>query len=119
MLPGLRFLFAAIVFSMSVLVFGLGAAALLRAAHEQFVSLPSRRAPPETIFAQSNDSTRPMLAMLRVDSAAAEPKISEAVPAPESAMAPETPAEPERIAELSDDAFLAIPQLKDAHHDAR
>jgi malonate decarboxylase beta subunit len=28
-------------------------------------------------------------------------------------------AEPERIAELSDDAFLAIPQLKDARHDAR
>ena len=31
MLPGFRFLFAAIVLSTSVLVFGLGAAALLRA----------------------------------------------------------------------------------------
>jgi len=51
MLPGLRFLFAAIVLSMSVLVFGLGAAALLRAAHEEFVSVPSRHPPPETIFA--------------------------------------------------------------------
>ena len=38
MLPGFRFLFAAIVLSMSVLVFGLGAAALLRAAHEEFAS---------------------------------------------------------------------------------
>ena len=31
MLPGFRFLFAAIILSMSVLVFGLGATALLRA----------------------------------------------------------------------------------------
>ena len=47
MLPGFRFLFAAIVLSMSVLIFGLGAAALLRAAHEEFASIPSRRALPE------------------------------------------------------------------------
>ena len=52
MLPGFRFLFAAIVLSMSILVFGLGAAALLRAAHEEFASMPSRRAPPEPVFAQ-------------------------------------------------------------------
>ena len=48
MLPGFRFLFAAIVLSMSILVFGLGAAALLRAAHEEFASTPSWRAAPET-----------------------------------------------------------------------
>jgi len=41
MLPGFRFLFAAIVMCMSVLVFGLGAAALLRTAHEDFASNPS------------------------------------------------------------------------------
>ena len=40
MLPGFRFLFTAIVLSMSVLIFGLGAAALLRAAHEEFANLP-------------------------------------------------------------------------------
>ena len=51
MLPGFRFLFAAIVLSMSILVFGLGAAALLRAAHEQFASNPSWRAAPEAMFA--------------------------------------------------------------------
>ena len=34
MLPGFRFRFAAVFLSMSVLVFGVGAAALLRAAHE-------------------------------------------------------------------------------------
>src|SRR3981189_2401695 len=51
MLPGFRFLFGAIVLSMSVLVFGLGAAALLRAAHEEFANVPSRRAPPARVFA--------------------------------------------------------------------
>ena len=52
MLPGFRFLFAAIVLSTSMLIFGLGAAALLRAAHEEFASIPTRRPPPETLFAQ-------------------------------------------------------------------
>jgi hypothetical protein len=58
MLPGFRFLFAAIVLSMSILIFGLGAAALLRAAHEQFVSNPSWHATPETMFAQQSEATR-------------------------------------------------------------
>src|SRR5437762_816379 len=67
MLPGFRFLFAAIVLSMSVLVFGLGAAALLRAAHEQFASIPSRRATPEPVFAQHNEPPVPTLALLRFE----------------------------------------------------
>ncbi len=72
MLPGFRFLFAAIVLSMSVLIFGLGAAALLRAAHEQFASIPSRRPVPETMFAQQPDeASKPVLAMLRIDAPAA------------------------------------------------
>ena len=41
MLPGFRFLFAAILLSMSILVFGLGAVALLRAAHEEVASTPA------------------------------------------------------------------------------
>src|SRR5437899_4813175 len=80
MLPGFRFLFTAIVLSMSVLVFGLGAAALLRAAHEQFANLPSRRAPPQPMFARQNDDAPPMLALLRVDPPVAE-KPAENVPA--------------------------------------
>jgi hypothetical protein len=72
MLPGFRFLFAAIVLSMSMLIFGLGAAALLRAAHQEFVSIPSRRAPPETMFAQRGAG--PALAMLRVDASEADQK---------------------------------------------
>jgi hypothetical protein len=117
MLPGLRFLFAAIVLSMSVLVFGLGAAALLRAAHEEFVSVPSRRPPPETIFAQPNhEAAPPVLTMLRVDPPAEESKtpdnkapdnqtpenIPAAAPAEPEAIVT-APAEPERIAALKPD----------------
>jgi hypothetical protein len=65
MLPGFRFLFTAIVLTMSILVFGLGAAALLRAAHEQFANLTTRRVPPERMFARQNDI--PTLALLRVE----------------------------------------------------
>jgi hypothetical protein len=52
MLPGIRFLLAAILLSMSILIFGLGAAALLRAAHEEVASVPTRRILPEPVFAQ-------------------------------------------------------------------
>jgi hypothetical protein len=113
MLPGLRFLFGAIVLSMSILVFGLGAAALLRAAHEEVASMPSRRPPPETIFAQSNDdAARPVLSLLRVDPPAEEPKgtenqVPENIPAAAPPAEPEaivaTPAEPDRIAALKPD----------------
>ncbi len=72
MLPGFRFLFAAIMLSMSLLVFGLGAAALLRAAHESFASNSSWRAAPEVPFAQHLDTTLPMLATLRVEPPAIE-----------------------------------------------
>lgn len=105
MLPGFRFLFAAIVLSMSVLIFGLGAAALLRAAHEQFAHIPSRRAPPEPVFARQNEP--PTLALLRV-----EPEVTEKVPdsvtgiailetvAPASPAPVAMPAEPEKLPAL-------------------
>ena len=67
MLPGFRFLFTAVVLSVSILVFGLGAAALLRAAHEEFSSNPSWHAAPETMFAQQGEAARPVLAMLRIE----------------------------------------------------
>jgi hypothetical protein len=125
MLPGFRFLFAAIVSSMSILVFGLGAAALLRAAHEEVSSNPSWRAAPETRFAQQGETTPPVLALLRVEpqpaepmapenspaaaaepaaiaSAPTEPAASASAPAEPAASAP-TSAEPERIAALKPD----------------
>jgi len=75
MLPGFRFLFAAILLSTSILVFGLGAAALLRATHEQYVSNPSwRNGPQEKVFAQVSEPAQPVLAALRAEpEAAAEP----------------------------------------------
>jgi hypothetical protein len=82
MLPGFRFLFVAIVLSMSILVFGLGAAALLRAAHEEFASSPSWHVPSEATFAEHGEATRPVLAMLHVDDpAAAEQKAPDNLPA--------------------------------------
>jgi hypothetical protein len=67
MLPGFRFLFAAIVLSMSILIFGLGAVALLRTAHEEFAGTPAWYPAPETRIAQNSAATKPVLAMLRVD----------------------------------------------------
>jgi len=65
MLPGFRFLFIATVMSVSVMVFGLGAAALLRATHENFATFPQRR-PPEQVFVKT-DTLVPVIAMLRVE----------------------------------------------------
>jgi hypothetical protein len=74
MLPGFRFLFAAILLSASILVFGLGAAALLRATHEQYVSNSSwRNGPQEKVFAQAADPAQPVLAALRAEPEPAEP----------------------------------------------
>jgi len=107
MLPGFRFLFAAIILSMSVLVFGLGAAALLRAAHEEFASTPPWHAAPEASFAQQREAAAPVLALLRVEPSVAgktsepgpastAPQMATAEPASVSA----EPAEPTRTAAL-------------------
>ena len=115
MLPGFRFLFAAIVLSLSILVFGLGAAALLRAAHEEFASTPAWRNAPEMVFAQPVETTRPVLALLRVDTPVAEKAAdnatADAVPA---AIAPVS-AEPERIAALKPEE---LPQAETAKPEA-
>jgi hypothetical protein len=100
MLPGFRFLFAAIVLSLSILVFGLGAAALLRAAHEEFASTPAWRGAPEMVFAQPVETTRPVLALLRVDTPVAEKAADNAPSDATPAAITVAPAEPERIATL-------------------
>ena len=117
MLPGFRFLFAAIVLSTSMLIFGLGAAALLRAAHEEFASIPSRRAPPETPFAQRDDAG-PTLALVRIEPSAADQKAAMADSAPDQATivsAPPEPGEsvrePDKIAALADAAMPAKDSL--------
>lgn len=65
MLPGLRILFAITLLSVSVLIFGLGAAAFLRSAHENFASAPWR--PIETPVTARVDLAPATLAMLRVE----------------------------------------------------
>lgn len=101
MLPGFRFLFAALVLSMSALVFGFGAAALLRTAHEEFASTPALYAPPETTFAQVPDTTKPVLAMLRVDDPPKESVREETKDAASDAAPPVAPAEPTATAPAS------------------
>ena len=104
MLPGFRFLLAAIVLSMSILIFGLGAAALLRAAHEEVASVPTRRVMAEPVFAQQLEAPQSTLALLRVEPVMPEkaPDASAATlppePAPEAA--PEPKVEAEKLAAL-------------------
>ncbi|MBR1201650.1 MULTISPECIES: hypothetical protein [unclassified Bradyrhizobium] len=99
MLPGLRFLFAAIVLATSLLVFGLGAAALFRAAHEEFASIPARRAPPEPQFAQQPEAP-PVLAMVRVEPSAADKAVADS-PVPSTPSEPVAASEPPAPAEAS------------------
>jgi hypothetical protein len=67
MLPGIRFIFVTIILSVSVLIFGLGAAALLRAAHEEFASLPSWRVAQPQFPPAPAETNMPTLAMLRTE----------------------------------------------------
>lgn len=72
MLPGFRFLSVAIVLGVSMLIFGLGAAALLRATHEEFASLPLKQM-PEVTFGSREETEQPTLAVLQVDPPNADP----------------------------------------------
>lgn len=102
MLPGFRFLFAAVLLTVSFVVFGLGAAALLRSAHQEFAAIPTRR-PPQTVFAQQPVEAPPTLSMLRVETPAAAPETAappavSVTPATEQVPPIAAPAEPEKIA---------------------
>jgi len=108
MLPGFRLLLTSVLLAASVLVFGLGAAALLRATHEEFAAIPALRnlqTPASPVVAEV-PLPPPTIALLRVeppvmaseDSAAetppadatqAEPPLSEPASSPhEQAQAP-------------------------------
>lgn len=72
MLPGFRILFATTVLAISILVFGLGAAALLRAAHEEFASLPAWRLAQQPVLTPFTPQVprieaTPVLALLRIE----------------------------------------------------
>jgi hypothetical protein len=81
MLPGFRFLFAAILLSTSILVFGLGAAALLRTTHEQFVSNPAwRNGPQEQLFAQASEPAQPEFTAFRAEPVSPASSLRDEVP---------------------------------------
>src|SRR6185437_10401984 len=105
MLPGLRFIFAAIVLFISVLVFGFGATALLSNAREEFASAPAWQPPPETRFAQRNAPAKPVLALLRVNDA---PKVTASAP-PADQPAPESESAEPDPAPVAAAPVLAVP----------
>lgn len=82
MLPDLRFMLATVLVAFAVVIFGLGAAALLRAAHEDFAILPVRHLPPIA-------EPPPVLALLRV-----EPPVRNEATAPAAFAATKPEAEP-------------------------
>lgn len=91
MLPGFRLLAITVTLAASVLVFGLGAAAFLRATHEEFAAAPLRnlQTPASSFVVEM-----PTLAVLQVEPPAAEPSVSQPVePAPAPAPTPLTEAE--------------------------
>jgi hypothetical protein len=93
MLPGFRFLIAAVVLSISLLIFGLGAASLLRSAREEFASLPVRRAAPQSMFPQQQPEAPPTLAMLRLEPHDTAPAPVAEAPAPLPVATTTSPAE--------------------------
>lgn len=91
MLPGIRILFAIVLLSVSVLIFGLGAAAFLRSAHENIASAPLWR-PIETPMTARVDIAQPTLAMLRVEPEPQPLTAAPATPAPVEKVEPVLPA---------------------------
>jgi hypothetical protein len=85
MLPGLRFLCASVILAVAIVTFALGAAALLRATHENFVSLPAWKSPSDTMVAlalpQDGRQDMPMLAILRVEPSEIERDAIPSIPA--------------------------------------
>ncbi len=83
MLPGLRVFIAATVLTAALVVFAVGAAALLRATH-QVAALPPWQPPPAVMFVGRDADEGPTLSLLRVDELpgglAEEPDVPVAAP---------------------------------------
>jgi hypothetical protein len=121
MLPGIRILFALVVLSFAILVFGFGALALLRSAHQHLASQPAWqqdwRTPVEIANARRDDSQSAAgetLALLRVDPPTAKPDTAPAPPQAQNAQDEQplvdaaadasAPSSPVTIASASDNA---------------
>lgn len=67
MLPGFRFLIATLLLSASVVIFGFGAASLLRATRDDLVASPPTWDAPQAVVARERDTRKATLALLRVE----------------------------------------------------
>ncbi len=108
MLPGIRILFAIVLLSVSVLIFGLGAAAFLRSAHENIASAPLWK-PIETPLTARVDIAQPTLAMLRVEPEPQPVTAAPAIPAPVAKAEPTLPAAPAEAAAVTPAPAPEIP----------
>lgn len=82
MLPGFRLVVATVALAISLVVFGLGAAALLRASHEQFAALPPAQAPRDPMLAREPEARQATLALLRVEMMAEQSEAAKIPPEP-------------------------------------
>jgi hypothetical protein len=116
MLPGFRFLFAAVALSISLLMFGLGAAALLRAAHVQFTDVHALHPPPIALLSQPAEAASPTLSMLRVEPAATETAVADvkAVDIAPERTAPDAQAAATTVAAVSVSAPATTPDAAQA-----
>lgn len=115
MLPGFRLVCATVVLAISFVVFGLGAAALLRASHDQFSNLPLAQAPREPLPVRDAEQRQATLALLRVEMMAGQAADAPRAPAdvaesavvvPDAVVAPPSAAAPEPVAAVkSDDSW--------------
>jgi hypothetical protein len=84
---------------------------LLRAAHEEFANIPSRRAPPEVMFVQRDDAG-PTLALARIEPSAADQKAAMATElsdgVPDQAAIVSAPPDPEQAAKEADEIATLI-----------
>jgi hypothetical protein len=108
MLPGVRFVFAATVLAVAVVIFGLGAAAFLRAAHENLASATIWRPIDEPLAGQI-EPVPPTLALLRVEP---EPSVSSA--APSDATSADVTSEAMPVATPLPEAAPAVPPQTNA-----
>jgi hypothetical protein len=110
-------LFATVVLAVSVLVFGLGAAALLRAAHEEFASLPSWRLAQQPLLAPQFEMSGPTLAMLRMEAPGRKTLMEtvkpEVIP-PEAPLLEPIRLEPIRLEAMRPEAMRDVPEAKPA-----
>ncbi|MDR3467352.1 MAG: hypothetical protein P4M07_15585 [Xanthobacteraceae bacterium] len=125
MLPGFRLVVATVVLAVSLLVFGLGAAALLRASREQSAALPPAQAPRDPMLAREPEARQATLALLRVEMMAEQSEAGktladgaeEATPSPVAVVvsAPISPVRiddaPARVETVASDAAPIAPRI--------